>query len=232
MLDIPKYGTVNVHASLLPRYRGANPVQWAIINGDTVAGVTTMFTVLAVDAGPMLLKADTPINLEEDAASLVERLAHLGAGILPESLRRYAAGTLQTQEQDASPMTQAPKLTKEDAWIDWNQPALQIHNRIRGQQPWPGAVSQIGDITLKIHKTRWPEGWADSEKFIKTGQPGEILGTIQEGLVVQTGSGPLLLEVVQPPGKPRMPARDWANGTLKQISRHQFQTLQSIVEHT
>lgn len=224
VLDIPRLGTVNVHASLLPRYRGANPVQWAILNNEVETGVTTMLTALEVDAGPMLLQACTPIQSNEDAASLTQRLAQLGAEILPQSLHGLATGALVPQEQDASRATHAPKLSKEDAWIDWTQPALAIHNKIRGQQPWPGATTMLGDQTLKLLQSRHPETWPDSEFFMKPGSPGEILGIIKAGIILQTGTGPLLLESLQPPGKPKMAARDWANGALRQVASPKFQS--------
>lgn len=224
VLDIPRLGTVNVHASLLPHYRGANPVQWAILNNQTETGITTMLTALEVDAGPMLLQARTPIQPNEDAASLTERLAQLGAEILPQSLHGLAAGEIVPQVQDATQATHAPKLDKDAAWIDWAQPALAIHNKIRGQQPWPGATTMLGDQILKLRQSRHPQTWPDSEHFMKPGSPGEILGIIKEGIVLQTGTGPLLVESLQPPGKPKMAARDWANGALQQVTHPQFQS--------
>lgn len=217
VLDIPRLGTVNVHASLLPEYRGPNPIQWAILNGDAVAGVTTMFTELSVDTGPMLLKAQTPIQPNEDAAHLLERLAQLGAEILPQSLHQYAQGTLQAQPQDHDAATHAPKLTREDAWIDWSWSAQKIHNKVRGQQPWPGAVTRLGDVELKIIETCSPEALPPSVQNPPTpsGNPGHLFAIMSEGVWVQTGSGPLLIQKVQPPGKPKMNAKDWANGFLK-----------------
>ncbi len=225
VLDIPKYGTVNVHASLLPRYRGANPVQWSIINGDAKTGVTTMFTELAVDSGPMLLQAETAIDPNENALALTQRLAQLGAEILPKSLHQFASGDLKSVAQDVSQVTHASKLTKEDAFIDWSMPAQTIHDKIRGQQPWPGAVTQIGEIQLKVIQTRSPQTGLVTQSVQKSGRPGDILAILDEGLVVQTGSGPLLLEMIQPPGKPKMAARDWANGALRQIPEQRFTTL-------
>lgn len=212
ILDIPRCGTVNVHASLLPCYRGPNPVQWAIINGDKKTGVTTMLVVLGVDEGPMLLRAETDIDPEEDAVSLSHRLAEVGAEILIPSMHMLLAQSITPIPQDVFRASYAPKLQKEDAVIDWAQPAERIHDKVRGQQPWPGALSRIGGETLKILKTRSPLLWAESEDFINNGKPGEILAIIKSGLVVQTGTIPLLVELIQPPGKSKMPAWDWANG--------------------
>jgi len=193
ILDIPKHGTVNVHASLLPAYRGPNPVQWAILNGDAKTGVTTMLTDIGIDTGAMLLKAETPIDPDEDALALTHRLAELGGDILPKTLLDYAQGRLTPQPQDETLATHAPKLEKTDASIDWSRPAQVIHNKIRGQQPWPGATAEIFDMLVKILKTRLSP----------------------PGLMVQAQDGPLWIEKLQPPNKPPMSAKDWANGIRK-----------------
>ncbi len=228
VLDIPKHGTVNVHASLLPHYRGANPVQWAILNGDAKTGVTTMLTSLGVDEGPMLLKIETDIDPDETAADLVTRLAVLGASILPGTLKEYASGRLKATEQDASQATHAPKLDKDAAMIDWHMSAELIHNKIRGQQPWPGAATMIENQIVKIHKSLAPQRWADSKEFMNNGKPGEIIAIIKAGIVVQTGSSPLLIESVQPPGKPKMAARDWANGAIKHDTQPLFHSPEKV----
>ncbi len=222
VLAIPQYGTVNVHASLLPAYRGPNPVQWALLNGDETAGVTTMLTELGVDTGPILLKAETPIDPNENTLALTARLARLGGDILVDSLKGLADGTLQPIVQEEALATHAPKLKKEAAILDWSQPAITLHNRIRGQQPSPGALSMLNDMPVKFHQSRSPLTWPESEDFMKPGSPGEILAIIKAGLVVQTGSGPLLIEVLQPPGKPKMSAYDWAQGALRNIETPRF----------
>jgi len=208
VLDIPKYGTVNVHASLLPAYRGPNPVQWAILNGDDKTGVTTMLTDIGIDTGAMLLKADTLIDPDEDALSLTHRLAELGGTILPKTILEYARGNLIPQPQDETQATHAPKLEKTDAALDWSQPAKTIHNKIRGQQPWPGATSHIADLPVKILKTRLPDPMASPSHA----HPGDIIGTTDTALIIQTQDGPLFIEKIQPPNKPVMSAKDWANG--------------------
>jgi methionyl-tRNA formyltransferase len=216
VLDIPKYGTVNVHASLLPKYRGPNPIQWAILNNDPQTGVTLMLTELGVDTGPMLCHAATEIDPNEDAATLTHRLSELGAEILPQTLHQFASGELKPVFQDETQVSHSPKLQKEDAEIDWFQPAETIHNKIRGQQPWPGAVTQMADQTIKLYQSRSPVTWKPTTYFRKSAPPGEILEIIPEGVVVQTGTGPLLLEVLQSPGKPKTSAKDWANGVRSQ----------------
>jgi methionyl-tRNA formyltransferase len=193
VLDIPKHGTVNVHASLLPAYRGPNPVQWAILNGDAKTGVTTMLTDIGIDTGAMLLKAETPIDPDEDALVLTHRLAELGGDILSKTLLDYAQGRLTPQPQDETLATHAPKLEKTDAAIDWSQPAQVLHNKIRGQQPWPGAIAEIFEMPVKILKTR----------------------LAPPGLLIQAQDGPLWIEKLQPPNKPPMSAKDWANGIRK-----------------
>lgn len=232
VLDIPKYGTVNVHASLLPEYRGANPVQWAIINGDPVAGVTTMFTELDVDTGPMLLKAETPVDPDENALSLMMRLADLGAGILPKSLKDYAAGSLKAEPQDSSKATHARKLEKSESQLDWSQPAQKLHDKIRGQQPWPGATTEFEGQAIKIHQTRSPKLWDESSQYQGKGRPGDVLEVTKTGLVVQTGDGPLLITMLQPPGKPKMQARDWANGALIGVESPRFVSVETVVSGT
>ena len=219
VLDIPKWGTVNVHASLLPAYRGANPVQWAILNGDTQTGITTMLTALEVDAGPMLKQATIDIEPNETMGELVERLAAAGGTILVDSLAELAEGRLTPQEQDVSRATHAPKLTKEDAVINWNQPALAIHNRIRGQQPWPGAVTTLPDLAfdLKINASMHPKLINDKTSK-RSSTPGMLVDITPEGIWVQAADEPLLITMVQPPNKPKMLARDWANGALRTIS--------------
>lgn len=219
VLDIPKYATVNVHASLLPKYRGANPVQCAVINGDTETGVTTMLTVLEVDAGDMLLNAKTPISENDTAVDVLGRMAMAGGSIIVESLTGMASGKLVPQAQDTSQMTHAPKLNKEDAMIDWSQTAQTIHNKIRGQQPWPGAETMWGDLVIKIHRTQVvpiTEANANKQEPDQYHPAGTILQTVKEGILVQTGRGILCISELQPPGKPKMRASDWANGTLRQ----------------
>jgi methionyl-tRNA formyltransferase len=203
VIDLAPLGIINVHASLLPKYRGAGPVQWAIVNGETRTGVTTMQIDAGLDTGAMLLKAETEISPEETAIELGGRLATLGADLLVETLARVEAGGVVPEKQDDSQATWAPLLKKEDGRIDWTQPALAIHNRVRGLQPWPGAQTTFRGAPLHIWKSRVAEGAAASE-------PGTVLRT--RPLTVATGEGALELLEVQLEGRKRMPAADFANG--------------------
>src|SRR5215467_9024759 len=150
LLEIPRLGWVNLHASLLPRYRGAAPVQWAIANGETVTGVTSMRIDAGMDSGDVILQTETPIGPEETAPRLAERLAELGAPLMAETLRGLRDGTLQAKPQNPSGRTAAPLLTKADGLIDWDRPAQVIYNRLRGFTPWPGAYSVFRGTTCHL----------------------------------------------------------------------------------
>jgi methionyl-tRNA formyltransferase len=152
IIDLPRYGILNVHASLLPKYRGAAPIQWAIANGETITGVTTMRIDAGLDTGDMLLRAETTIGPDENAIELGDRLAVMGADLLVETLARIEC--IVPQKQDVSQATYAPILKKEDGWIDWRLPALAIHNRVRGLLPWPGAYTRFRGQTLHIWKSK------------------------------------------------------------------------------
>jgi len=202
IIDLPPLGIVNVHASLLPKYRGAGPIHWALVNGETRTGVTTMQIDAGLDTGAMLLKAETGISPDEDAIELGRRLAVLGADLLVETLAGLEAGSIVAEKQDNSQATWAPLLKKEDGIIDWRQPAAAIHNRVRGLQPWPGAQTTFRGQPLHIWKSRLTEG--------TSGEPGRVLRT--RPLVVATGEGALELLEVQLEGRKRMAAADFANG--------------------
>jgi len=199
VIDLAPKGILNVHASLLPKYRGAGPVQWAIVNGETRTGVTTMRIDAGLDTGDMLLKAETGIGPEEDAIELGKRLAVLGADLLVETLARL--DSIVPEKQDPAEATWAPLLKKEDGRIDWSLPAQAIHNRVRGLQPWPGAQTWFRGVPLSIWKSRVAHG---------NGVPGAILAT--RPLVVAAGQGALELLEVQTEGRKRMPAADFVNG--------------------
>src|SRR5579871_2436136 len=154
VIDLAPLGIINVHASLLPKYRGAGPIQWAIINGETRTGVTTMRIDAGLDTGDMLLKAETEIGPEETAVELGQRLAILGADLLVQTLDGLARGTITPQPQNPADATLAPLLKKEDGVIDWARPATVIHNRVRGLQPWPGASTSFRGQALHIWRSR------------------------------------------------------------------------------
>ncbi|HTS28296.1 MAG TPA: methionyl-tRNA formyltransferase [Bryobacteraceae bacterium] len=161
VIDLAPLGIINVHGSLLPKYRGAGPIQWAILNGETRTGVTTMRIDAGLDTGDMLLKAETEIGPDETAVELGRRLSLMGADVLVETLAGLAAGSIVPEKQDSAQATYAPLLKKEDGRIDWSQPAAAIHNRVRGLQPWPGAHTTFRGQQLQIWKSRGlkSRGW-------------------------------------------------------------------------
>jgi len=205
ILDLAPYGCLNVHYSLLPKYRGAAPAAWTIINGERTAGVTTMKLVEKMDAGPLYLQEATEVAAAETTGSLQSKLTPIGARLLLETLSRLKAGSLMPREQDETGVTFAPLLKKEDGVIDWTQSAIRIERRVRGFDPWPGAYSHIGDKLLKIHRARVLA--ADI-----TGTPGEVLRADAEGLWVATGSGILGLEEVQLENRKRLSGVEFLRG--------------------
>lgn len=204
MLDIPRFGCINVHASLLPQYRGAAPIHWAIINGETKTGITTMFMDVGMDTGDMLLKAELPIGKDDTTGDLHEALKELGASILSETIRGIAKGTIARKPQDHQLATYAPLLTRETEKINWMKPAQDIHNLVRGLNPWPGSYCLHRGKNLKIWKTRL------SSESLEV-QPGQLL-LIHETVLVGTGSGCLELVDIQPESKKRMAAVDYFRG--------------------
>ena len=204
VIDLAPLGIINVHASLLPKYRGAGPIQWAIVRGETRTGVTTMRIDAGLDTGDMLLKAETEIGPEENALELGRRLAAMGADLLVETLEGLLGGRIVPEKQDDTQATLAPLLKKEDGAIDWTQPAQAIHNRVRGLQPWPGAQTSLRGAPLHVWKTRCG----------KSGQGGKPPGRFLslKPLVVACGDGVLELLEVQLEGRKRISAADFANG--------------------
>lgn len=202
VIDIPRHGILNVHASLLPAYRGAAPLQWAIVNGETRTGVTIMSIDAGLDTGDMLLRAETEIGPEETAVELGTRLAVTGAALLLEALDGLAAGSLRAEPQDHARATLAPLLKKEDGLIDWSGPARAIHNRVRGMQPWPGAYTGFRGQMLRVWRSR-PVEAAQLE-------PGRWVSLRPP--VVATGEGALELVEVQLEGRRRMSGGDFVNG--------------------
>ena len=204
IIDIPPHGIINVHASLLPRYRGAAPVQWAIARGETVTGVSTMRIDAGLDTGDILLQRRTPIGADETAIELSERLAAMGAGLLVETLEGLERGSLVPVRQDASEATYAPLLKKEDGRVDWSRPAPEIHNRVRGLAPWPGCYTWLRGSLLHIWRTRVGEPLA--------GAPGAL--RISQGrlwAVCGQGSSLELLEL-QLEGRKRVAAGAFLSG--------------------
>ncbi len=206
VIDLAPVGIINVHASLLPKYRGAAPIQWAIVNGETRTGVTTMRIDAGLDTGDMLLKAQTEIGPEENAIELGQRLAVMGADLLVETMAGLAAGTIVAEKQDASQATLAPILKKEDGLIDWTLDAEKIRNRMRGLQPWPGTYTTFRGRTLHV--------WKAVEQAILPAMPAVMPAHFVslKPLVVKCGEGALELLEVQLEGRKRISAADFANG--------------------
>ncbi len=206
ILNLPPYGCINVHASLLPKYRGAAPIQWAIANGETETGITLMQLDEGLDTGDTL--DQVVVNIEEDdtAESLHDRLAEEGATLLVKSLPKIERRELQPTPQDGQKATLAPILHRDHGLLDWSWPAKEIHNRVRGFHPWPGTYSFFNGKVLKIFPhTTVLDNHPDSK-------PGTILDISKEGITVSCGQGSLVVEMVQLAGKRRMNAFDFANG--------------------
>ena len=206
ILDIPPLGTINVHSSLLPRHRGSAPINWSIIKGDPVTGVTTMFTDKGMDTGDILLTRETPIGPAENAGELTDRLAVMGAGLLIETIRALEAGTLTRIPQDHAAATYEPKMDKELGRIDWSKSAQEIDWLVRGTTPWPGAFTTLGEQTIKVFELDILDGPA-------SGAPGEIVAAdAKRGLVVSCGDHDVALAQIQMPGAKRMNAQDYLRG--------------------
>ncbi|MGB8330564.1 MAG: methionyl-tRNA formyltransferase [Polyangiales bacterium] len=206
VLEAPRRGCLNVHASLLPRWRGAAPIQWAIVHGDTTTGVTLMQMDEGMDTGPILATTSTPIGRDEDAAALAERLSKMGAELLRRELPRYVAGKLAPRPQDDRAATMAPLLTKEHGRIDWNKSARAVHNQIRGMNPSPGAHTRLGERHIKVHRavaTTLDPGDAS---------PGTVIALDAVGILVACAEGTLEIVELQESGRKRMDARAFATG--------------------
>ncbi len=203
VLEIPRHGCINVHASLLPAYRGAAPINKAIIDGESETGITTMLMDVGLDTGDMLVRRATPIGPFETAGDLHDRLALLGRETMEETLRRLCAGTLQPEKQDDSQSCYAPMLKKEDGRIDWSRSAGEIHNQVRGLDPWPGAYTTLEGEILKLAATAPVDGG---------GEPGTVLSAAADGVRVVCGGGVLKVGALQLPGKKRLAAAEFLRG--------------------
>ncbi len=204
VLNLPPLGCINVHGSLLPKYRGAAPIQWALINGEEKTGITTMKMDEGLDTGPVLLQQETPITDDDDAAGVGARLATMGALLLARTLRELKDGILAPRPQDGE-ATFAPPLTKDDGRIDWTMTARRIFGLIRGTYPWPGAFCHLAGEKLTVIRS----SVSDQEQVFA---PGRIQDISAGGIAVGTGRGILLLRELKPAGKKAMPAAAFANG--------------------
>lgn len=206
IIDIPAKGIINVHASLLPAYRGAAPIQWAVIKGERETGVSIMQTEAGLDCGPVMLVKKTAIGETETAGELFERLKGIGADALIEALGLIECGRAEFVKQDADKATHFPPLRKTDGEIDWGKSAREIFNLIRGVNPWPGAYTYFNDSALKI----WSASVPDENAAWKN--PGQVLASGKEGVTVQCGRGTLALGDIQAAGGKRMPAAEFIKG--------------------
>jgi methionyl-tRNA formyltransferase len=203
VLDVPTKGCVNIHASLLPQYRGSAPYQWAVLDGLKETGVTAQYMALKMDAGDVIDVAKTPIGPNETAGELLDRLAVLGADLLSSVLSRFDAGEVTATAQDEAAVTYAPMLDKSMCPIDWTKTAQQVHDHVRGLHPWPVATAELGGKWFKIHSTIIVEG---------AGAPGEILGLTKTGLRIACGEGAVEIRMLQAEGGKRMAAPDYFRG--------------------
>ena len=203
VLDIPTKGCVNIHASLLPQYRGSAPYQWAVLDGCGETGVTAQYMALQMDAGDVIDIEKTPIGENETAGELLDRLAVLGAELLSRTMHRLEAGPVAGVPQEESRVTFAPMLDKSMCPIDWNKTAQQVHNRVRGLHPWPVATAELAGTKFKIHETVVAEG---------SGAPGTILALTKTGLLVACGEGAVEIRSLQAEGGKRMAAPDYFRG--------------------
>ena len=206
ILSLPPRGCINVHGSLLPKYRGAGPIQWAIINGETETGITTMLMDEGMDTGAMLLQEAIPIAADDTAGTLSPRLAELGGRLLVQTIAQVKTGTLVPRRQDSSRATLAPLLSKEDGVIDWTLPAIALANRVRGLSPWPGAYTAVagGD--------RWTIWRALALPGPTTKPPGVVVAVTNEAIHVATGEGVLALLELQPANSRRMAVSQYLAG--------------------
>ena len=203
VLDLAPKGFINIHASILPQYRGSAPYQWAVLDGLSETGVTAMYLCREMDAGDMIDVAKTPIGPDETAGELLDRLAVLGAELLSKTLTRVERGEAEGTAQDATKATYAPMLDKTMCPIDWTKTAQQVHNHVRGLHPWPVATAELAGTKFKIHATKVVEG---------SGTPGTILGLTKTGLVVACGEGAVEIRALQAEGGKRMAAPDYFRG--------------------
>ena len=203
VLDIAPKGFINIHASILPQYRGSAPYQWAVLDGLEETGVTAMYLCREMDAGDMIDVSKTPIGPDETAGELLDRLAQLGAKLLSKTLRRIETGEVTATPQDHEKATYAPMLDKSMCPIDWTKTAQQIHNQVRGLHPWPVATAELAGTKFKIHATAVLEG---------SGEPGKILGLSKTGLQVACGEGVIEIRSLQAEGGKRMSAPDYFRG--------------------
>lgn len=205
LLDAPKYGCINVHASLLPKYRGGAPIHYAVINGEKETGVTIMYMVEALDAGAIISQAAIPIEETDTTGTLYDKLKELGAELLIRTIPDMIAGKITPVEQDEKNVSYAPNIKREDEYLDFNRPARCLYNQVRGLNPWPVAYTIFQGQPLKV----WWVEWCDEKASLP---PGTIEEISDSGITVATGEGKLILKEIQPAGKKRMMVNDYLRG--------------------
>ncbi len=203
VLDIPPRGCINIHASILPKYRGSAPYQWAVLDGCKETGVTAMYLCREMDAGDIIEISKTPIGPEETAGQLLDRLAEIGAELLRKTMDRLAQGPVVGIPQNSAEATYAPMLEKQMCPIDWSRTAQQVHDHVRGMNPWPVATAELAGTKFKIYQTVVTEG---------SGEPGQILGLSKTGLQVACGEGAVEIRLLQAEGGKKMAAPDYFRG--------------------
>jgi len=209
-LTLPRFGCLNIHASLLPRWRGAAPIQRAVLAGDAASGVTIMLMDVGLDTGPMLLKKEVAIARTDTGGSLHDRLAAIGASAVLEALDGYSRGTLSPVPQPTEGVTYAAKIEKTEALIDWRRDALEIERQVRAFNPWPVAETRMDGEQLRVYEAVAEAG---SAQFASDGEPGTIVAVRDDAVVVQCGAGCLALRQVQRPGRRAVSAGDFARGS-------------------
>ncbi len=203
ILDAPPMGCINVHSSLLPKYRGAAPINWAILNGDRETGVTIMHMAADLDSGDIIAQVRTPIGESETASELTARLAQLGGTLLRETVEQIQSGTASRTVQNEEEVTLAPMLGKELSPMDFTKPAQALHNQVRGLFPWPAAITEVAGVRCKVFSSCAEAG---------TGRPGTVLEAGKQGILVACGQGALRILELQPDGKKAMPATAFLQG--------------------
>lgn len=201
LLEVPPFGCINVHGSLLPKYRGAAPIQWSVLNGDPSGGITTMYMAEGLDSGDMILQEETPIGENETSGELYERLSQMGASLLLETVKRVLAGNAPRIPQEESQATLAPMLEKSMGQLDFSKPAFAVHKWICGMNPWPAAFTLLDGMSVKVYRSRIVQG---------EGEPGTILPG--KGLTIACGQGAVELLEIQAQGGKRMAAADYLRG--------------------
>lgn len=217
LLDLPEYGCINAHASLLPRHRGSAPMQHAILKGDEVTGVTIMQMDEGMDTGDMLMKGETPVG-SKDLEQIHDELAVMGGRLLVETLAKMESGGLEPEKQNDEEATYAPMISKKDGLIDFTRSAKEIERKVRAYRPWPGAFTYLDGETLKVWRTEVVPSEDEQAYSFGDERPGGVTALTDEGIAVRTGNGVILLTEVQSPGKRRMDASDWLRG--KNIEIH------------